>query len=282
MKLVLAAGAALAALTVAASAETTSERHFVFVRASSGGGDANHDGWLSRAEATAQAEATFAQFDGNHDGKLDDADAGAAAGGHEVNVETQGENIVIRRAGQEDIVVPRGEGRRVIRINGDHVEESGGDAGGDAQIIVRELENTVTTSGDGHEIRIVRRGGGDEGVQVLRSGEAPSAPGGDGARTVERHVIVMRHGDGENATFEGGAPPMPPIPPMAPMMMFSSGSLEEFDRNHDGALSLDEFRTQQLRQFDAADGNRDGRVRVMTPPEPPAPPAAPQPPTPPR
>jgi len=60
---------------------------------------------------------------------------------------------------------------------------------------------------------------------------------------------------------------------------------DEYDRNHDGALSRDEFRAQQLAFFDASDGNHDGRVHFEPPPEapmPPMPPEPPQPPQPPR
>jgi len=56
---------------------------------------------------------------------------------------------------------------------------------------------------------------------------------------------------------------------------------EESDLNNDGALSKEEFVAQQLRFFDAADANRDGKIK-FEPPMPPAPPEAPTPPTPPQ
>ena len=67
------------------------------------------------------------------------------------------------------------------------------------------------------------------------------------------------------------------------MMLFMNS--EEADLNNDGALSKEEFVAQQLRFFDAADANRDGKIKFEPPqmhPEPPAPPVAPTPPTPPQ
>ncbi len=76
------------------------------------------------------------------------------------------------------------------------------------------------------------------------------------------------------------------MPPHPPMFMMAFANSEESDLNGDGALSLDEFRAQHLRFFDASDANRDGRVRFSGPswdaPAPPAPPQAPEPPQPPR
>src|SRR5262249_20920238 len=74
MKFALAfAVAALGATGVAAYAH---DADYVFMR--HGGPafdmDANHDGWLTRAEASAGADRTFADLDTNHDGRLTDAD----------------------------------------------------------------------------------------------------------------------------------------------------------------------------------------------------------------
>jgi hypothetical protein len=63
------------------------------------------------------------------------------------------------------------------------------------------------------------------------------------------------------------------------MFMFLMGEDSEADLNNDGALSLDEFRNQHLRMFDAQDINGDGRIRAPRMPDPPAPPAPPAPPS---
>lgn len=94
---------------------------------------------------------------------------------------------------------------------------------------------------------------------------------------VHREVFVFRseEGDEEVQEFEFQAPRMPALPPL---MIFSQTS--EADLNGDGALSKDEFVAQQLRFFDAADANRDGKVRAIAFPRPPAPPQPPKPPQP--
>src|SRR5262249_60892321 len=82
-----------------------------------------------------------------------------------------------------------------------------------------------------------------------------------------------------------GAPvaPRPPHPPHAPMLMMLFANAEEADTNHDGVLSRDEFRAQQMRFFDASDANGDGKIKFdpPAPPEPPVPPEPPMPPAPP-
>ncbi len=107
---------------------------------------------------------------------------------------------------------------------------------------------------------------------------------------VERHVIIRRDDGSEeelNLPPEAPRPPHHPhaaiaaLPPGPPMFMMLIANSEEADSNGDGALSLEEFRAQHLRFFDASDANGDGRIH-FTPPEPPEPPEAPEPPRPPR
>ena len=38
--------------------------------------------------------------------------------------------------------------------------------------------------------------------------------------------------------------------------------LAEYDSNHDGALSLAEFKAHALKVFEARDGNHDGKVKM--------------------
>jgi hypothetical protein len=128
----------------------------------------------------------------------------------------------------------------------------------------------------------------DRHIEGHHGGEDGEHHGSENAeRHVERHIerdgdddrnVIILRGEGGEWTHGPGAP----MPPHPPMLMFASNNIEEFDRNGDGALSQQEFRAQQLAQFDAQDGNRDGRIRAMRMPEPPTPPEAPQPPEPPR
>lgn len=100
-------------------------------------------------------------------------------------------------------------------------------------------------------------------------------------KEVRREVIIIRSdedGDTEE-TRDIVLPPHPPGPPIGPMLLLFSS--DEADLNGDGALSKQEFVTQQLRFYDAADANGDGKIKA--PPLPPEPPEAPDaPPAPPR
>ena len=49
------------------------------------------------------------------------------------------------------------------------------------------------------------------------------------------------------------------------MFMMLMANSDEMDTNHDGAISREEFRAQQLRFFDASDANGDGRIRFEPP-----------------
>lgn len=78
MNKTLVLGVALAALASAGLgvAAAQPQQHHVMVRHGLPGGDAdtNHDGWLSRAEASAVADRIFAELDTDHDGRLTPAD----------------------------------------------------------------------------------------------------------------------------------------------------------------------------------------------------------------
>ncbi len=130
-----------------------------------------------------------------------------------------------------------------------------------------------------HRVEIRRDGGGEtEEDVVIEHGAAPPAPGGGG-----REVIIHREVRKDGGRHHGGRGGHP-RPPMF-MMIFANS--EEADRNGDNALSKEEFVAQQLRFFDAADANGDGKIKfdpppMMEPPQPPEPPAPPAPPQPPR
>jgi hypothetical protein len=235
MRLILALGAAIAATTVMAYAQTeerTIERTQVFVHHAGGheSADANDDGWISREESSAGAERVFARLDRNDDNRITEADR------------------------------PRREEFNV------HVPGPGHAPGADDD----NCERTESGEGENRQVTIICRGErGEDGEvrrHVLRRGEN----GGD--------VIIRRHGDGEGGVM---ITPVPPVPPVPPMIWFLDED-SEADLNNDDAISLEEFRTQHLRMFDARDANGDGRVRAHRMPEPPTPPTPPTPPSPPR
>ena len=232
--------------------------------------DANHDGWITRAEAGAGADRMFDHMDSNHDGRLTEADRPQM--GHDVDVRIEGPGGT-----------PAPDDRNCTRT-----VEPGPD--GHGQRI------TVICHGDGED------GGGTSDRQVIiRRGDHDAPRAESGAHEhVERNVtIITRDGDDDDDATPPAPPakpapphamraPMPPHHPHAPMFMMLLANSDEMDTNHDGAISRDEFRAQQLRFFDASDANGDGRIRFEPPPEPPVPPtppaapAAPTPPPPPR
>lgn len=175
-------------------------------------GDADNDGFISRAEAQAQAERMFDHMDTNDDGKIDAADRGRFE--HRIV-----EKRVIRKDGDA-----KGKAGTRDQIEDDIIIEHGGPGDRERRVIVRKR-------GDGK---------GHDGPRVHRM-----------------------HGPG----------------PMPFMMMMHGGG--EADVNGDGALSRQEMVNQHLRFFDAADVNRDGKIKVEAPPIPPVPPIAPTAPTPP-
>jgi len=287
MKLPIALGIAVAALTVVGASAQSTSRHVVIHGDSDSISqiDANEDGWVTRAEAATSFERIFGELDTNNDGKLDDADH------REIRVDVDGPNVRIFRSGDGDVRV----------IHGDLDDET------EARI-EREVEAAVARAeahaerAERHAERIEREV--ERAVErAERDAERAERDAERAERHAERHVqrirdgnreIIIIRGDGEGGnwtTLEGGVAPVPPVPPVAPvppvppvpampfMMMIANS--EEADRNGDGALSREEFVAQHLRFFDASDANGDGRVR-FDPPRPPEPPVAPAPPEPPQ
>ncbi len=276
MKLTTALGVALASLTVAAYADSSGPN--VVIRQVGpglhhGGGDADNDGWITRAEASAGAARMFDEMDANDDGRLTSEDH---AGRHEH-----------MRAGHGP------DGVHVMGINEDNCERTSEGEGDDRRVTVicretgdgeRRTERTVTIVRNGEqldeaEIQRIER----EAERVAREAEraarhaerrarSAARDADDAARETERRVVVVTGGP-DGAWVDGV--PMPPMPPLAPMIMMMHGG-GEADLDGDGALSRDEFVAQHLRFFDAQDANRDGRIEVPRPPQPPAPPAPPE------
>lgn len=86
MKLVGATALSILALTCAAQAGTQPPDQGLALGLAAGGDisqlDADHDGWVSREEASAAAARAFAKLDVNGDGRLDRGDAREAPGPH--------------------------------------------------------------------------------------------------------------------------------------------------------------------------------------------------------
>jgi hypothetical protein len=264
MRLKLFLGAAIVAATAATGYAQSHSPHHVVVRHDGRGlradADADGDGWITRAEAGALAERVFADMDSNHDGRLTPDDRGE---GHRFEMrlgQGEGENCdqTVEAEGRERRVVvicrneQDGERRTERRIT---ILRSGEQVGDEE---MRRIEEEIERTAEGAERDAERAEREAERVE----------------RHVERHAWVMRSDGG------GAHAPTPPMPPHPPMFMLLFANSQEADLDGDGALSLEEFRAQHLRFFDASDVNGDGRVRVMHPPEPPAPPAPPEPPHP--
>ncbi len=281
MKLPIALGVALAGLTVAGASAQSSSRHVIMRH---GGGseitfDANHDGWITRAEASAAYERVFADLDTNHDGKLDDADRR--------RIEIHGD------AAEMNVFSHESGGRREVRvITGDldeatraRIEREVDEAMSRADVEIERAER-LSERAERNAERAERAAERAEERAERRtrhlSSERRRAPRRHHSHHWRRRRmdLARRRDDRHRAGGACAAGPSVP-PPRGPFMMLIANS-EEADLNGDGALSLEEFRNQHLRFFDASDANGDGRVRFEEPPAPPAPPAAPTPPEPPR
>jgi hypothetical protein len=122
---------------------------------------------------------------------------------------------------------------------------------------------------------------GKEGRSEERRIERVIIKRGDDSNILEEDIDIDT-GDKRVIVRRGEGPARVAMAPRAPMMVMMIANHEEADLDGDGALSKTEFKAQQLRFFDAADANRDGKVKfdfpVIDAPMPPEPPAAPAPP----
>ncbi len=287
MKLPIALGIALAALTVAGAAAQSSNRHIIMSRSGSSDAnlDANADGWITRAEASAAYERIFHDLDTNNDGKLDDSDHQR----QRIHVTGNAPAVHIFRNGDN-------EDRREVRVvTGDLSAEDEARIEAQVAAAMARAEAQVERSehdrarAERHAERAERMADEAERRAERIEREVEHAEH-DGDRS-DREVIIVRtvgeNGsswtslEGDDVDLVAPVPPIPPVPPVAPFMLLIANS-EEADLNGDGALSLEEFRNQHLRFFDASDANGDGRVRFEEPRAPAQPPSPPAPPEPPR
>jgi hypothetical protein len=227
MRLILALGAALAATTMMAYAQTeerSTERTHVFVR--HGGHaqiDADNDGWISRAESSAAADRMFGEVDRNDDGRINDADHAGMM--EEFNIRVDGPRHA-PEAGDDDCTrTESGEGdsRRVTIV-----------------CQVEDGERRVIRRGErGEDVIIRRHGGGDGQVMIaplpphpphppmfmFMSGEDSEADlNNDGAISQDefrtQHLRMFdaqdANGDGRVRAHRMPEPPTPPAPPTPP------------------------------------------------------------------
>lgn len=281
MRLILTAGAALAALTVTAFAQPE-VRTLIFHGDGGPGADANADGWVSRDEAASLFTRAFDDLDSNNDGLLSDDDH---------------KNFDVRVHGDFDeddctqTVEPlEGGERNERRITVICSDDEGGERRIERRLTVLRAEDLDDRERARIEREIERAEAEAERASrdaeraardAERMAEEAERMAEEIERRVERHVVVLAGEGGEWAPLAPLAP-MPPVPgvaptPPAPPTPFLMMQSSEADRNGDGAVSREEFVAQQLRFFDASDADGDGRIRLESPPQPPAPSAPPRP-----
>ncbi len=287
MKLALTLGVAFTAVTMAAATANTTTRTII----RHGGGpeinmDADGDGWLTRAEATAAADRIFDGMDTNNDGRLTSEDRPAR---HHARARFHAPDVdfdVLVEGGAGETMVwedeDGGERRVIVRRGEDLTEEERASIERQVERAMAQAERAMeraeaqTERAEAAAARAAARAEAHANRAsrdaIRRAREATR----DSQRHVNREVVVIRANGDELIA------PVAPHPPRPPMFMMLVANSDEADTNGDGAISREEFRAQHLRFFDASDANGDGRVRFEAPPTPPVAPTPPTPPTPPR
>lgn len=237
MRLPVALGVALAALSMAAYAQPQQQQTRVIVRHGGGGEfnpDTNNDGWLTRQEASAAADHAFAQMDTNNDGRLTAEDRPHF---EDIDVEVEAPEA---EAGDH-------AGHRVRVIHRDHDEHGGATEEHEERV---ERTITIVRTDDGGEHVVETDGAPPVPPVPPAPGIAPVPPvpphppmfmmifanseeadlNGDGALSREefrnQHLRFFDASDVNNdgrirfepppAPPEPPAPPAPPEPPRAP------------------------------------------------------------------
>jgi hypothetical protein len=164
MRLALTLSAAIIALSaVGASAQQNEERVVIrHVAHGAGGGDPNEDGWLSRDEVGAAADAMFARLDSNNDGRLTSEDRP-----------------------EHDIEVRVGHAPPASGAAGDCTREES-DEGGERRVTVICHSPDGATSTEDRTV-IIRHGGGGEwaGRDGVTAPVPPAPPIGGGLFFIE-------------------------------------------------------------------------------------------------
>lgn len=279
MKLALTLGVAFTAITLAAATADTTHTRTIIRHGGVGelNLDADNDGWLTRAEASAAADRAFDQLDSNGDGRLTGEDRPAMEHARFIAPDIDVDIDVDLADGAVWEDEDSGERRVIIRRGEDLSAE-------DEARIEREVERAMAqaeraqasaeraqAAAERAAARAEARADRASRDAVRRAREAAD----EAERHVQRDVVVIR------ANGDEAIAPRAPHPPRPPMFMMLVANSDEADTNGDGAISREEFRTQHLRFFDASDANGDGRIRFEAPPAPPVAPTAPTPPTPP-
>ena len=220
MRFALSLGVAFAALTLAASAHTDHQR--TVIRHHGGGMDLNidadEDGWVTRAEASAAADRAFDQMDGNDDGRLDSADRRAL---HTFDVHIDGPEVEVLEGGDDDRrvrIFRHGDGdddiidREVSRAVRE-AERAAEEAERTAERAEREAERAAEMA-ERHAERLEREAE-REAERAEREAERAERHAERAERHIERHIVIVR-GDGlkypidfsfdANRYFEPGDP----------------------------------------------------------------------------
>lgn len=216
MKLALALGVAFAAMTMAAQAQ--SDR--VIVRHHGGFEiDANDDGWVSRAEASAGADRMFAELDSNDDNRLTEADH--ARFEHEFHVS-------LPHPGGLPDDVDEGDCERTETGSGDNrrvtiVCEGGPHVAGERHVRrevhverrVRDVANVPPVPPIPPVPPVPPMG-----MMIFASHEEADRNGDDALSQEEFRTMHMRFFDAGDANGDGRIravpPPEPPVPPVPP------------------------------------------------------------------
>jgi Ca2+-binding EF-hand superfamily protein len=200
---------------------------------------------MTRASVQAMVEAKFARIDSNHDGFVTreeaEANAGSGRGGMRDRMEQRRGDMQGPGGGGQGDMQGRGEDRRAGRF--DRL-----DANHDGSISRAEFD-AASAARAGHR----GEGRGPRGGEAMNDGPSPEGgmPGGDmrdgrGMREGGMREGGMRERGMHLGGMAGGG--------------FGANMFERLDADHDGRVSLAVATSRALAMFDRADANRDGTV----------------------